>query len=122
MIFTLCNQVKALHDWTTEEKNSMRRLFEHGLRVWPSLVRCAHEAQGTLVYQATERKDYDWQVLVAFDLELVRMTDAGQMDEAVALMAEHLQRAMATYWPDCPLDSYKEFLTEYSRRRKSQTT
>lgn len=119
---TLCFQVKGVHDWTVEQKNSMRRLFEHCLRTWPSLVHCMRETQGTLVYQATERGGYDWYALAQFDLELVRLSDAGQIEAAVDAMADRLGRAIIEFWPDCQIDSYREFLKEHSRRRELQTT
>lgn len=119
---TLCFQVKGVHDWTPEQKNSMRRLFEHCLRTWPSLVTCMRETQGTLVFQATERGDYDWYGLAQFDLELVRLTDEGKLEEAIDKMAMKLERAIAEYWPDCTIPSYIEFVTEHSRRRESQMT
>lgn len=119
---TLCFQVKGVHDWTPEQKNSMRRLFEHCLKVWPSLVHCMRDAQGTLVYQATERGHYDWYSLAQFDLMLVRLTDEDRMDEAVTEMAERLNKAIDEFWPDCAIPSYGEFLKERSRRRELQTT
>lgn len=122
MIFTLCNQVKHVHDWTTEQKNSMRRLFNHCMREWPSLVICMREAQGTLVYQALERKDYDFHKLADFDLHLISLADGEQFDLAVELMAEKLEWAIKEYWPDCTLPSYQEFLTERLRRRELQMT
>ena len=122
MILTLCHQVKDVYAWTPEQKNSMRRLFNHCLKEWPSLVHCMHNAQGTLVFQATERGGYDWFALAQFDLELVRLTDTGQMDVAIEQMADKLAVAMLEYWPDCGMPTYREFLTERSRRRELQTT
>lgn len=122
MILTLCFQVKEVHNWTTEQKNSMRKLFCYCLKEWPSLVHCLREAQGTLVYRATERSDYDWNSLAQFDLELVRLTDSDQMDVAIAKMAVKLQAAIEEYWPECQTQSYRDFLMEHSRRRESQTT
>ena len=119
---TLCFQVKGVHDWTPEQKNSMRRLFEHCMRVCPWLVHCMRDAQGTLVFQATERGSYDWYALAQFDLELVRLTDEGKLDEAVDAMIERLHDAIIEFWPECAIPSYAEFLTERSRRRELKTT
>lgn len=121
-MYTLCFQVKGVHDWTPEQKNSMRRLFNHCLKEWPSLVHCMRDAQGTLVFQATERGGYDWYALAAFDLELIRLTDDGKLDVAIEQMAEKLEQAIQDYWPDCAMPTYQEFLTERSRRRELQTT
>lgn len=120
--FTLCAQVRHIHDWTPAQKNSMRRLFEQCLREWPSLVHCMRDTQGTLVYQAIERGGYDWYSLAQFDLKLVQLTDEHRMDEAIAELAERLDRAINEFWPDCSIPSYAEFLKERSRRRESQTT
>lgn len=100
----------------------MRRLFNHCLTVWPSLVHCLRETQGTLVYQATERGAYDWYGLAQFDLELVRLTDEGRLEEAISAMADKLAHAVTEFWPDCAIPSYQEFITEQLRRRESQTT
>ena len=113
---TLCEAVKDAHTWTPEEKNSMRRLFEHAMRTWPNLVHALRETQGQLVHNA-EQEGYNFKAIADFDLELVRLTDAGQMDDAVAQTAEKLKEAVDRFWPDCPVPSYLQFLTERSARR-----
>ena len=120
MINTLCEGVKSAHAWKSEEKNSMRRLFEHGLRVWPNLVHCLREAQGQLVHYAQER-GYDWRSLAEFDLELVQLADEGRLDDALLRVAEKLQREVETLWPDCPLASYRLLLTQLSERQSGSS-
>jgi hypothetical protein len=112
MSTTLCQMVKGAHDWTTQEKNSMRRLFEHILKVWPNLVVCLRETQGTLVLKAEERGDYNWRSIADLDLELIRLSDAGQQETAITKIEERLHREVMDFWPDCPLESWRQFLTE----------
>ena len=119
---TLCGQVKAAHDWQPEEKNSMRRLFEHALKDWPNLVHTLRETQGTLVFQAQRWGNYNWQSLVDFDLELVRLSNAGQFEEALTRTADKLKQAVEEFWPDCPLPSYHQFLTERLERQSRSST
>ena len=121
-VFTLCAQVKCVHDWTPEQKNSMRRLFEQCLREWPSLVHCMRDTQGTLVYRALECGGYDWHSLAQFDLRLVQLADDQQMDTAITEMAERLEKEIKAFWPDCNIPSYREYITERSRRRELQMT
>ena len=121
MINTICEGVKSTHAWKPEEKNSMRRLFEHGLRVWPNLVHCLREAQGQLVHNA-QQQGYNWRSLAEFDLELVRLADAGQMDVALLRVAEKLKREVEALWPDCPLESYRLLLTQLPERRSGSST
>lgn len=117
MSTTLCQMVKAAHDWTPQEKNSMRRLFEYIIKVWPNLVACVRETQGTLVLRAEERGNYNWNLIADFDLELVRLTNAGNCETAMARVAEKLHEQVMDFWPDCPLESWQQFLTERSARR-----
>jgi len=91
MIETLCQGVKSAHDWTPEQKNSMRRLFEYALRTWPNLVVCVRETQGTLVFRAQEKGNYDWRSLADFDLELIRLADSGEQEAALNRIAEKLR-------------------------------
>lgn len=116
MSTTLCQMVKGAHDWTPEEKNSMRRLFEYILKVWPNLVTCIRETQGTLVLRAEERGNYNWRSMADFDLELVRLTDAGEQEAAIVRIAEKLHAEVTDFWPDCSLESWRQFLTERSAR------
>lgn len=118
---TLCQMVKGEHQWTPQEKNSMRRLFEYILKVWPNLVVCVRETQGTLVHRAEERGSYNWRSIADLDLELVRLTDTGQQEAAVTKVEERLYHEVMDFWPDCPLQSWKQFLTEKSERRSPQT-
>ncbi len=110
---TFCAQVAVVHDWKADEKNSMRRVFEHGLRVWPALVKSTHAMMGTFVLRANER-GYDWKKVSNFDLELVVLADQGKFDEAVAKLATGFKQFAEEFWPDCDLEVYKQFLTEYS--------
>lgn len=120
--FTLCAQVKHIHDWTPEQKNSMRRVFEQCMREWPSLVHCMRDTQGTLVYRALEQGGYDWRSLAQFDLRLVQLADSNQIATAITEMADRLEKEIITFWPDCDLPSYREYVTERSRRRELQMT
>lgn len=113
---TLCQMVKGAHDWTTQEKNSMRHLFEHILKVWPNLVTCVRETQGMLILRAEERGNYNWRSIADFDLELVALADAGKFDEAAVKMAEKLKQSMDEFFPDCSYPNYVQFLTERSAR------
>jgi len=119
---TLCGQVKDAHQWKPEEKNSMRRVFEHALRVWPNLVHTLRETQGTLVFQAEQRGNYNWKSLVDFDLELVRLSDEGKFEEALTLTADKLKLAVEEFWPDCPLPSYQDFLRQRLERQSGLST
>jgi len=109
---TLCFQVKLVHDWKPEEKNSMRRLFEHVVRNKPILVSALRECQATLVMRAQERQNYDWEALASFDMELVRMTDSGEMDAAILKMEEMLILSVNDLWPECNVPSYLQFIKE----------
>lgn len=119
---TLCQMVKGAHDWTTQEKNSMRRLFEHVLRAWPNLVVCLRETQGTLVHRAEERGGYNWRSIADLDLELIRLADAGHYDVAITKMEERLHREVMDFWPECPLQSWQQFLTEKAARQSGSST
>ena len=118
---TLCWQVKSVHDWQPEEKNLLRQVFEHGLRVWPTLVRCIHATHGTLAIKGTEC-NYAWETLAQFDLELVALARAGRWDDAVNMMADRFQHEMLRHWPDCSLELYRSFITEHSARRSPAAT
>jgi len=119
---TLCDMVKEAHHWTPEEKNKMRRLFEHIIRVWPNLMVCIRETQGQLVHNAEQRGKYNWRVIAEFDLELVRLTEAGQLDQAVSMIAEKLKSSVEEFWPDCPLPSYQDFLKQRLERQSGSST
>lgn len=121
MSTTLCQMVKGEHEWTAQEKNSMRRLFEYILKVWPNLVVCVRETQGTLILKAEERGSYNWRSIADLDMELIRLTDEGQHEAAVTKVEERLYREVMDFWPDCPLQSWKQFLTEKLERRSRQT-
>jgi hypothetical protein len=116
---TLCEAVKEAHVWTAAQKNSMRRLFEHAVRQWPNLVVCIRETQGQLVLNASER-GYNFRAIADFDLELVRLTDEGKLDEAVDQMAEKLKQSVDQFFPDCSYPNYLTFLTERLERRSPQ--
>lgn len=105
-----------MHAWTVEEKNQMRRVFEHGLRHWPTMVKCLHAVQGTLTIRA-QKASYRWESIAEFDLELVRLADAQQWDRALERMAERLHLEMLRLWPECSLEIYQLFLKEHSARR-----
>lgn len=122
MIETLCQGVKSAHDWTPEQKNSMRRLFEYALRTWPNLVVCVRETQGTLVFRAQEKGNYDWRSLADFDLELIRLADSGEQEAALNRIAEKLRDAVREFWPDCPLASYSLFLKQRLERLTESST
>lgn len=118
---TLCEAVKHAHAWSADEKNTMRRLFEHILREWPNLVHCLRETQGQLVYNANH-KGFNFKQIADFDLELVGYTKEGRFDEAMKLTAEKLKSAIEQFWPDCPLPSYKLLLMEMSERLTGSST
>lgn len=121
MINTLCEAVKNAHAWKPEEKNSMRRLFEHALKVWPNLVTCLRETQGQLVYNASQRS-FNFKTIAEFDLELVKLADAGKLDEALLLTADKLIASVKEFWPDCPLESYRLLLTQRLERPSGSST
>lgn len=118
---TICSAVARVRPWTKEEKNALRRIVTHCLRVWPSLARTYSQCQMSLVERG-EAKGYDWQSIADFDCELIRLYNAGQADKAIELMADKLKTSMDEYYPDCPLLDYLQFAKEYSERRSAQTT
>lgn len=115
MTSTLCQAVKNEHTWSAEEKNAMRRLFEHILRRWPNLVTCLRETQGQLVYNAS-RKGFNFKLIADFDLHLVELTRKNNYDEAMQQTAKKLKQSVEQFWPDCPLPSYRLLLTEMAER------
>lgn len=119
---TLCQAVRDAHEWKPEEKNAMRRLFEHALKVWPNLVHCLRETQGQLVHNAEQSGYKDWRSIAEFDLELVRLTGSNLYDEALVLTADKLIAAIKQYWPDCPLPSYQRLIKERSERPTGSST
>lgn len=99
----------------------MRRLFEHAMRTWPNLVHALRETQGQLVQNA-EQTDFNFRNIAEFDLDMVRLTDAGQLDVALLRVSEKLKESVDRFWPDCPVPSYQQFLTERSERQTVSST
>lgn len=118
---TFCQRVAEVHDWTAAEKNSMRRVFEYGLKVWPSAIRCIQLCMGTLAKRAGEQ-GYDWVKVSNFDLELAAMADEDKYEEALAKLTTGFYALMLELWPDCDLDQFRQFVTEYSERPSRQST
>jgi len=118
---TVCAAVAQVRPWTKEEKNTLRRIVTHCLRVWPSLARTYSQCQMSLVERG-EAVGYDWNQIAEFDRELIRLFESGQPDRVIEMMADKVKTSMERYYPDCPLLDYLQFLKEYSERRSPQTT
>jgi hypothetical protein len=101
----ICQKVAETRPWQPHEKEALKRLVYYGLKKRPCVVRCYYEAQGTL---AMHTQNIDWPETARIELEILELFMAGQEDAALDLMAEKLRLGIEKYWPDCPLDSYRE--------------
>ncbi len=121
MTDTICHEVKVVHEWTKEEKHTLRQIMEHSLRTWPAVARTYSQCQATITIRAKERGWGDWQSVADFDLDLIRRFNEGQKDEVIDRMADRVKSAMDEFYPDCTLCDYLEFVKEYSERRSPQS-
>ena len=103
-----CTYVAQLHTWTHVEKQANIKWIAHSKEVFNEAFLCF---MGTTagIAEKMQAAGYDWQEMLAFEQEQVRLGTADRLDEAVIRWALHWEELMLRYWPDCPHPSWPTF-------------
>lgn len=116
---TVCDKVAEIRPWEPGEKALLRRFVCHGMKEWPTLIICYHEAQGTLTQTAS---GHSWEKTLEVDLKVLDLFKSEATEDALLLMADTLLEGIQRHWPDCPLPSYHALVKQRLERPKGSST
>lgn len=97
---SMCARAKQVHEWTPEEKQAFRALAKWSLQNWALPYR-TFEALSVELTKRGDEIGYDWNQLIEFDRELLRLAQEGQFLQATIKLGERLLEEVRKHLPDC---------------------
>ena len=107
---TTCTHVRAVYKFNQAERMATRRLYRHCVEHHHAVLECFYATTAELARRC-QAVGYDWHELAVYETAVAHTVDMD-MEEAVRMMCRKLDWMIKTYWPECDLPVYKEFLSQ----------
>ncbi len=111
-----CDRVKSIHKWSKEEKQALRNLAKWSLDNWPILYHAFNKLTRDLARRGDEIQ-YDWNLLLQFELRLAELSDQGKHQEAAILFARHLIEVTEQHLGGSTYPEYLQLKDELTRQQ-----